>query len=185
MLMRYPDPPLRGGGVLLRRWSQSDVGEAVRCCNDEQIRRFLPAIPIPFTAANASGWIEGETARLINGSLALVIADPADRRLQGSLGIRQIEPGVAQVGYWTDPQARGRGVATAGLILISRWALRTLGAGRVQLHTALDNPASMRVAERAGFTREGVLRRWYDLRGERRDAVMFSLLPEDVDDAAA
>ena len=38
----------------------------------------------------------------------------------------------------------------------------------------------MRVAERAGFIREGTLRNWYDLRGERRDAVMFSLLPGDL-----
>ena len=185
MLMRYPDPPLRDGGLLLRPWSPADVADAVRCCNDEQIRRFLPAIPIPFTAEHCRSWIEDEPARLLNGSVTLVMADAGDGRLQGALGIRQIEPGVAQVGYWTDPALRGRGIASAGLTLVSRWALATLGAGRVQLHTALDNAASMRVAERAGFTREGVLRRWYDLRGERRDAVMFSLVPEDLDDAAA
>jgi RimJ/RimL family protein N-acetyltransferase len=185
MLMRYPDPPLCEGGLLLRRWSRGDVDDAVRCCNDEQIRRYLPAIPIPYTAADAVAFIEAEPRRLMAGSVTLVMASADDRRLQGALGIRQVEPGVAQIGYWTDPGVRGRGIAGAALILVSRWAIGTLGAGRVQLHTALDNVASMRVAERAGFTREGVLRRWYDLRGERRDAVMYSLLPRDVDDAAA
>jgi RimJ/RimL family protein N-acetyltransferase len=51
---------------------------------------------------------------------------------------------------------------------------------RLQLFVDIDNPASMRVAERAGFESEGTLRNWYDLRGERRDAVMFSLLPGDL-----
>ena len=77
------------------------------------------------------------------------------------------------------PEARGSGLASKALVLLSRWALATLPLIRLQLFTDVDNPASMRVAERAGFVPEGTLRNWYDLRGERRDAVMFSLLPGD------
>ena len=94
--------------------------------------------------------------------------------------MRLLDPQVVQFGYWVDPEARSRGVATTTLKLISRWALRKLAPARLQLFTDVENDVSMRVAERAGFTREGTLRNWYDLRGERRDAVMFSLLPEDV-----
>ena len=183
--MRYPDPPLAQDGLVLRRWSLDDVDDAVRCCNEQEVRRFLPAIPIPYTALDATDFIEREPARLAAGSITLVAADADDGRLLGALGARQLEPGVVQIGYWTDAAERGRGIATVAVRLISRWALRSLGAGRVQLHTAVDNAASMRVAARAGFTEEGVLRNWYDLRGERRDAVMFSLLPSDVGDAAA
>ena len=68
-------------------------------------------------------------------------------------------------------------ISTSALVLVSRWALATLPLIRLQLFVDVDNPASMRVAERAGFGSEGTLRNWYDLRGERRDAVMFSLLP--------
>ena len=65
-------------------------------------------------------------------------------------------------------------------MLVARFAFDELGAGRVQLTTELDNRGSQRVAEKAGFTREGVLRSYLDFKGRRRDAVMFSLLAEDL-----
>ena len=68
-------------------------------------------------------------------------------------------------------------MATLALELIARFAFTELGAARVQLRTEPDNVASQRVAEKAGFTREGVLRSLLEFKGRRRDAVMFSLLP--------
>jgi [ribosomal protein S5]-alanine N-acetyltransferase len=76
--------------------------------------------------------------------------------------------------------ARGRGLATTALRLVSRWAVRELGIARVHLTAHVDNPASQRVAERAGFRREGVLRAWEEIRGERVDLVMFSLVGSDL-----
>ena len=67
----------------------------------------------------------------------------------------RIAPGIAQTGYWVAPEARGRGLAGTALVLLSRWALATLPLIRLQLFTDVDNPASMRVAERAGFARGG------------------------------
>jgi RimJ/RimL family protein N-acetyltransferase len=77
--------------------------------------------------------------------------------------------------------ARGRGVCTRALRLLSRHALDHLGLQRLQLVADPDNVASQRVAEKAGFRREGVLRahlRHPD--GRIRDSVMFSLLPGDL-----
>ena len=177
MALSYPDPPLTDGAIALRPWSMQDVPEAVRCCNEEQIRRFIPPLPVPYTEDDAIAFIGAAQQRLDQGSVTLVIGDAADAALRGSIGLRTIAPGIAQTGYWVAPEARGRGVAGKALLLLSRWALATLPLIRLQLFTDVDNPASMRVAERAGFVREGTLRNWYDLRGERRDAVMFSLLP--------
>ena len=61
---------------------------------------------------------------------------------------------------------------------MASWALTEMRLGRLQLHTDPENIASQRVAERAGFTREGVLRA-YDGRkdGTRADALVYSLLP--------
>jgi RimJ/RimL family protein N-acetyltransferase len=58
--------------------------------------------------------------------------------------------------------------------------LRTLAVERLELVTAPDNEASQRVAENAGFTREGLLRRYVEIKGTRQDCVMFSLFPEDL-----
>ena len=65
--------------------------------------------------------------------------------------------------------------------LIARRAFNKLGVQRLELTTAPENVASHRVAERAGFTREGVLRGLQATKNEgRRDTVMFSLLPADL-----
>jgi RimJ/RimL family protein N-acetyltransferase len=180
MPLTYPDPPLCQDGLRLRPWSLDDVDDAVRCCNDAQVRRFLPPIPIPYTALDAEEFICGADDALSRDSMSMVACDHASDALRGAVGMRLLDPSIVQFGYWVDPQARGRGVATTALRLLSRWALRRLEVPRLQLFTDLDNEVSMRVAERAGFVREGVLRNWYDLRGERRDAVMYSLLARDA-----
>ena len=91
---------------------------------------------------------------------------------------------MAEVGYWVARAGRGRGHATRALRLLSHWLLDDLGVARVQLQADVRNEASLRVAEKAGFTREGVLRssRYNARRGERVDFAMFSLLPGELPD---
>jgi RimJ/RimL family protein N-acetyltransferase len=180
MPLAYPDPPLEQDGVRLRPWSLDDLDDVVRCCNDEQVRRFLPPIPIPYTQLDAEEFITGADEALERDSVTMAVCDAPSGELRGAVGMRMLEPEVAQFGYWVDPEARGQGIASSALTLVSRWVLRELAPARLQLFTDVENEASKRVAERAGFTREGLLRNWYDLRGERRDAVMFSLLPRDA-----
>jgi ribosomal-protein-alanine N-acetyltransferase len=87
-----------------------------------------------------------------------------------------------EVGYWTTASARGRGLTTRALTLLSTWALCKAGAKRVQLRADVRNTASLRVAEKAGFTREGTLRAsGFNAReGRRIDYAVFSLLPEEA-----
>jgi ribosomal-protein-alanine N-acetyltransferase len=65
--------------------------------------------------------------------------------------------------------------------LLSEWALRRLGYPRLELYHYVGNDASGRVAEKAGFSREGILRLYADMRGEPRDCVMYSLLASDIE----
>ena len=88
--------------------------------------------------------------------------------------------GVAEVGYWVAKEARGRGVATRALILVAGWVFENSEVGRFQLRADTENVASRRVAEKAGFVREGVMRAALVLKGERRDVVMYSLVREDL-----
>ena len=91
----------------------------------------------------------------------------------------------AEIGYWVAPAERGRGVAGRALALLSAWAVTDGGFARLDLQAALANAASIRVAERCGFVREGTLRdAWY--RGPARtDMVLFSLLPGDPRDSCS
>jgi RimJ/RimL family protein N-acetyltransferase len=86
----------------------------------------------------------------------------------------------AELGYMLAPGARGRGVATDALRQLSDWAFGTLGACRLQLLISVDNQPSSRVAERAGFTLEGVLRSMYVKQDLRSDTEVWSLLPSDA-----
>ena len=69
-----------------------------------------------------------------------------------------VEARQGEIGYVVAPEARGRGVAGPRLRLVTDWALDGLGLQRVELHIDPDNDASIRVAERCGYVREGVLR---------------------------
>jgi RimJ/RimL family protein N-acetyltransferase len=78
-------------------------------------------------------------------------------------------------------EARGRGVATRALELMARWVFAAdEELGGLELRADVENRSSQRVAEKAGFVREGVLRSSLALKGERRDVVMYSLVREDL-----
>jgi RimJ/RimL family protein N-acetyltransferase len=83
-------------------------------------------------------------------------------------------------GYWVGKDARGRGVATRALRLLTRWAAEEHGLARLQLIVEPENVASIRVAEKAGFTREALLRSYIELRGARRDVYLYALIREDT-----
>ncbi|HEY3766369.1 MAG TPA: GNAT family protein [Gaiellales bacterium] len=180
MPLSYPYPPLADGVVALRPWTPADIPDIVRCCNDSEIRRWLPAIPIPYTRDDAVTFLDDADGLLERDMMRLAIADASTLAPRGSVGLRILSPGVAQTGYWVDPLARGQGIASRALTLAAAHALRTFPIQRLQLFTGVENVASQRVAERAGFTREGTLRNWYHLRGEPQDAIMYSRLPGDA-----
>jgi ribosomal-protein-alanine N-acetyltransferase len=178
-LSRPPRPagPLSDGVVSLREWRESDVPAIVAICDDPEVARFT-RVPSPYTEQDARDFLAGRVMEA-ETSFAIVSADDSGEVL-GSMGLRDAGEGRGEVGYLVAAPARGRGVATRALRLLSEWALREGGLARVQLYTRTDNPASQRVAQGAGFRREGVIRSHMLLRGERHDAVIFGLVPEDL-----
>jgi RimJ/RimL family protein N-acetyltransferase len=102
-----------------------------------------------------------------------------DEEFLGTIGWWWVADNV-QLGYWVKREARGRGIATRALRLLSEWAFAELGAYRLQLLAEPGNVASQRVAEKAGFRREALLRSYLDLKGTRRDVYMYALLREDL-----
>ena len=112
------------------------------------------------------------------------VADRASGDVVGSIALHVLDRELAnvEVGYWTAAPARGRGLTTRALRLLSDWALREAGAQRVQLRADVLNTASLRVAEKAGYTREGTLRAsaFNARQGRRVDYAVFSLLPGEA-----
>jgi RimJ/RimL family protein N-acetyltransferase len=171
---------LRDGDLLLREWTFEDVPAIVEACSDPEIPRWIPFVPVPYTERDAAQYVE---ACLTSGDdrFAFAMASAEDGRILGSIDVRVNAMRTGHIGYWVARDARGKGVCTHALRLLSRWAVTDLRLGRLELITDPDNVASQRVAEKAGFRREAVLRShllWRD--GRRRDSVMFSLLPEEL-----
>jgi RimJ/RimL family protein N-acetyltransferase len=177
-----PDPQLCDEAIRLREPREEDVPSLLEACQDPLIRRFT-FVPDPYREEHARGWVEGApVARETGERLQLVIAGAADDRLLGTVGLPRLdwEHRVAEVGYFVAPWARGRGAAWRAAGLLARWALTDLGLARVSCDVDVENVASLRVAERAGFVREGVLRSAIEAKGRRWTLVVHSLLPEDL-----
>ena len=172
---------LTDGRILLRRPRLDDVPAVHAACQDPEIPRWIPVIPQPYTEQSARDFVTWSDDGWERGSYSFVIVDAETNDLLGAIGMGVNEPfKTGHVGYWVAAAARRRGVASKALRLLAGWALDN-GFGRVELVTDPDNVASQRVAEKVGFTREGILRSHVLHRdGRRRDSVMFSLLPGEL-----
>lgn len=109
-----------------------------------------------------------------------MIADAVTGEALGSVVLMlRPQPGVAGLGYWLVPSARGRGAATRAAALLSSWALDVAGVARVEAWVEPGNEASRRVLAAAGFQQEGTLRSFLAFQSRRADAVVFSRIRGD------
>lgn len=165
---------LTDGVVTLRPWRPDDAPPVFAACQDPLIVRFIP-VPQPYTETIAAEYVQMAAAQTLAGTAAhFAIADAADDSVLGSISRHPLRGHHATFGYWLAPGARGRGVATRALRLIVDWTLATTDVIRLELYTDLENDASGRVAQRAGFTREGVRLAWdLDREGHPIDAIFY------------
>ncbi|MFF3978419.1 GNAT family N-acetyltransferase [Streptomyces sp. NPDC001828] len=163
---------LRGHGLRLRVWRDDDVRTLLRGVTDpEYLRWNTHNAPVEDEAAAAEllrmralGWARGEFA-------TYCVTDESSGSVLGHVGLNSVNRPMrcARVGYWTLPEARGRGVAGHALDLLTRWAFGTVGLHRLELGHAVGHDASCRIAERGGYLVEGTLRGAM-FEAQRRDA---------------
>jgi RimJ/RimL family protein N-acetyltransferase len=176
-----PNPPLADEEVLLRPWTLADVPAVTAACQDPEVSRWT-VIPREYTELHATEFIATrDTDRAAGRELSFAVVGNDDVLL-GAIGMSNFDwaDHKGEIGYWMAREARGRGLGTRALRLLSRWAIEGLGLERLELMANPANEASQRLAERAGFRREGTLRRYRTRHGVREDLIMFSLLPEDL-----
>jgi RimJ/RimL family protein N-acetyltransferase len=162
--------------VTLRPWREEDADAVYEACQDAELQFWLPALPRPYRREDALAFVRGEL-ELGPHQYAIEV----DGVAVGSIGMFVNRNRTAHIGYWCAAEARGRGVVTRALRLLTAHAFENLGVLRAELITDPDNAASQRVAEKVGYRREGVLRSSLDHPdGRRRDSVMFSLLPDEL-----
>ena len=181
-LVDVPDPglPWQLEGFTLRRWCEDDWPTMVAACEDDAIRRFT-MMPHGITEEQARARARHATEAWDLGIPTAAVAD-ADGRAVGNVHWMPREiPGNAEAAYWLLPTARGAGWAPAALRHMTDWAFSHAGIQRMEVLVDLDNIASQRVAEKAGFAREGVRRGYEEVpgRAERSDLWCFARLCTD------
>lgn len=162
MILRAPTEPLSDGNVVVRLPHDRDVEALVRFGDDPDVAETI-WVPIPtpcprdvaaaLLAEFRSGWEPANHFGPI-----LIIADADTDEMIGVIFLRLREQDSIELTYGVAPGFRNRGVATAAAVLVSGWCLHDLAAARVELRVGHSNLASQRVAAKAGFSREGIVR---------------------------
>lgn len=177
--LRLSVPPegIRSGDVILRFPSLDDVDAILPAFTNPDLREAgnLPAFGREELAASLTELPSlAATGRLL--ALAAVDARTGDVIGGGTLHHLDSERGIVEIGYFLLPHARGRGAATTIARVLAEHAF-SLGIERVAAYVNVGNAASERVLDRAGFTREGVVRSMPKPDGRRVDKALYSLLP--------
>ena len=103
-------------------------------------------------------------------------------RFLGGVGLNFINRvhRMGNLGYWVRTSDTGRGIATEAARSMARFAFEQVGLHRVEILAAITNIPSQRVAAKTGAVREGILRKRLLIGGVSQDAMLFSLIPEDL-----
>ncbi|NJQ01471.1 GNAT family N-acetyltransferase [Streptomyces zingiberis] len=194
MTPTFPDITIGTDRLVLRPFEEGDVPALAEMMNDELVTAWT-SVPHPYTREDAADWITraAPAERAEGRGVVFAVTEFLTQRLVGSVHLRNTNWRCrsTEIGYVTAPWARGEGYASEAVRAVARWLFLRQGFERLELRTAAGNTASQQVAQKTGCINEGVLRNawiartrtedggWADI---RTDLIVWSLLPEDLDD---
>jgi RimJ/RimL family protein N-acetyltransferase len=175
-------PVLEGDGVRLRPIVEADAPRIQEACAEERTQRWLGQLPSPYTLEDALTYVESRTSQLAEATgVTWAVTTPDDDRLLGTIGWFNWTPGVeCEIGYWAHPEARGRGLMTRAMGLLTRHVVQDPGVARVTAYAAVDNAASRHVIEANGYGQYGVERLGALVRSGRADLALYDVLASEV-----
>lgn len=197
MTSTFPDVTISTERLVLRAYEEADIPALAEMMDDELVTAWT-AGPHPYTAGDAREFVTrtAPAERARGRGLVLAVTEFLTQRLVGTVQLQHTDWRIrgTEIGYLTATWARGEGYACESVLAVARWLFTHQGFERIELRTAADNTASQQVAQKIGCVSEGVLRnagivrsqtedgRWAEIRA---DLLVWSLLPEDLDDSSA
>ena len=174
-----PELSIDCGLCRLRPFRMEDAEALVRHANNPKIAmRVRDRFPNPYTLRDAKEFLRAVSKRLEDGP-EYVLAIEVDEEAVGGIGIvrgSDIERVSAELGYWLSEHYWGRGIVTAAIRQFAPWIMEKFRLTRLHADTFHDNPASARVLDKAGFTKESVKRRAAIKLGEIKDMNVYVML---------
>jgi RimJ/RimL family protein N-acetyltransferase len=173
------------GRIILRPIGIEDVEQLYEAINEstQELSPWLSFVHPDYSIKDTKEWLARRDQEWQDGAeYSFAIIDYENGTFLGGCGLNYIsgEFKMANVGYWVRTSKTKQGIAPAATLILSRFAFEELGLNRIEILAEVDNKKSQRVAEKAGAKREGIMRNRLCFRGNARDVVMFSLIPDDL-----
>jgi RimJ/RimL family protein N-acetyltransferase len=169
---------LNGQGVTVRAWRPSDAPSLAKHANNPAVARQLrDRFPHPYTIADARQFIQSVAGARPTTLFAIVV----DGEAVGGIGFfpgADVERFSAEIGYWLAEPYWGRGITVEAIRLVSAYAFDVCNMLRIFALPFADNARSTRVLEKAGYTREALLRSSSVKHREVRDQALYALINE-------
>jgi len=180
--IEVPVEGLSDGVVRLRIGTEADVERIAAFVQDPEITRWT-TIPAGQTPPQTREWMQRGMAGMVTGTdLSLVITRVDSDVPLGTIGLHEINRATerAVCGYVVARDSRRKGLGRRALHLICAHAFEEMRLARVEVTIEAINLASRATAESVGFREEGLVRSYMRIAGQRRDMVMYGLLPGDL-----
>jgi len=162
------------GNCVVRSWRPEDAAAIARYANNPNIACFVrDRFPHPYTLTDAEAFLAANTKRVPEVNFAIEVNGEAVGGIGLMLGT-DIERVSSEIGYWLGEPFWGRGIATAALSAVTEHGFRAFDLTRIFALPFANNPASMRVLEKAGYTRDALLRRAIIKNGQVLDLYLYS-----------
>ena len=166
----------RIGEYIIRNWRMEDAPSIAEYANNRKIWLNLrDAFPHPYGLQDAESFISGS----IESNPKTVFAIATQSKAIGSIGLllgKDVHRFTAEMGYWLAEPFWGKGIMTQAVKRLTAYGIHDLRLHRIFAEPYTTNPASARVLEKAGFTREGILRANVFKDGKMLDQFLFSFV---------
>jgi ribosomal-protein-serine acetyltransferase len=176
--------PASGFGIRPYRINDIPLLYDAACESIEQVYPWLPWCHPGYALDEARSWVYYAIDAWAGArEYEFVIFQENEEAFVGGLGLNQIVTvyRMANLGYWVRSGQIGKGAATAATRLAMEFGFRRLGLKRIEIVVAVENKSSQRVAEKVGAAREGILRNRLFMHDRSYDAVMYSVIPSDLE----
>jgi len=173
------------GAIRIRPCCRDDAGDVYEAVRESMsaLSLFMPWCHADYSRKDSVNYLElCERGWDLGTEFGFSILSERGGAFLGLCGINHLNTSLllGNLGYWVRTTRTGEGIATRAALLAARFGFERLGLKRLEIVVEPSNGASLRVAQKTGAVREGLMRNRVRFRTQSRDAVMYSLVPEDL-----